>query len=145
MKKAKGKNLPKDWEEKLWPKFLDCIEQSRTSNEMARLVQAFLGDLGRDHVLRRFTAILMLRDNRTYREVRDALGLSYNTIRALRNGLQKGEYVVWEKIERAYTKKKITSSDFFKKPAKGALERFLTDLLLWEIDPKVRWRFLNEE
>lgn len=143
MKKAKGKNLPKDWERKLWPQFINYVVRSKDDKGAARLVGALLGELGRDHVMRRFTAALMLRDGQTYREVRDALGLSYNTIRALVIGLEKGEYVAWQKTERAYKKKQTISVSEAGSSKKDAIDSVFMDLLLLKVDPGARWRFLN--
>jgi uncharacterized protein YerC len=143
MKRATGKNLPKDWEEKLWPRFIECVAKSKDDKESARFVRVLLGEIGRDHVVRRFTAVLMLRDGQTYREIRDALGLSYNTIRALLVATQKGEYVVWEKTERVFKMKETAGISGAIPRRNDLFDSALMDFLLMEVNPKARWRFLH--
>jgi|GEM_PF-2508344 len=143
MRVNRDKKISKEWSASVWGKFKARL-QAASDQDADRLLALLFTNEEKGLIIRRLTAMTMLRDNQTYREIRDVLGLSYNTIRALQSGLHNGKYVGWVKAERLYKKKKtISIRELHHKPEKGAIEKFLIDLALLKVDPKARWRFLN--
>lgn len=114
------------------------IAKGRES-EISSVLRLLLTPKEQALVIRRLLGVTMLKEGRTYFEVSDKLGLSPNTVRALRNGIEKGEYVRWGEAKRVYKKKKtVRVSDFDKKELERSM---LMNFLLSEVDRRARAKF----
>lgn len=74
----------KKLEEKVWQEFLEKIKQAVSSNNIGEALEILLSSCEKKELARRLAIISLLNEGRTYRKISEILGVSHQTIRAVK-------------------------------------------------------------
>ncbi len=97
MKKQKQKLIGRtadDWAEKLWDRLLEKISQSKSKNEIKKVLENILSFNEKKILLRRLAILALVRSGKSYQEIEEALWVSPQTISVIKKGYasQSGQY-----------------------------------------------------
>ena len=148
MKKPEQFNSRKEWESFIWDKAIDGLAKAGSKTNVNEILNELLGEYEKKLMLRRLTAILLIKDGLSYSQIGEILWVSPSTISAIKKSLSsKGGYVARKKMSpRKYShlpptdRKATAGEDFLNK-----LAEYFVDLQMGYTDPKYRWRFLNRQ
>ena len=130
----------KKLEEKVWQEFLEKMKQAVSSKNIGGVLEIVLSSYEKKELMRRLAIISFLNEGKTYRKISEILGVSHQTIRAVKKCVLENSSKFYNPYRRK--EKKI-------KPLPGV--SFLDNLAeILSKAPKYRyisrggrWRFLN--
>ena len=101
----------REWEEHAWEKIVEGLAMAKSSRGIKDSLDLLLTASEKKQMINRATAIFMLKQGKTYREIGEMLWLSPATISAIKKSMKQGQRYISE-----YDWNKISKK--FKKPAK---------------------------
>ncbi|MDP3052826.1 MAG: Trp family transcriptional regulator [bacterium] len=142
MKKISEFKSRKEWEDFLWSKFLENAERARSEKQLKNFLDNLLSANEKKLIIKRLTALAMIKAGKSYKEIEEILWISPSTISALKKSIEKQSGY---QSNRYYAKK--SKSEKIEKHKKG-LPPQKTILDYWLNFPfptkgGKRWKFLN--
>lgn len=127
----------KKLEEKVWQGFLDKLKQSISSKNTGEVLETLLSSYGKKELVRRLTIVSFLGKGKTYREISQILGVSHQTIRAVKK-------CILENSSKFYNPYRLKEKQI--RPLSGVsliedFARILSKASAYK--GRGRWRFLN--
>mgnify|MGYP001594541844 CR=1 FL=1 len=152
MEKPKEFKSRAEWEKFLWQKIIGELSHSGSPEHTKNFLEGLLSEYERKFMMRRLTAILLLKEGLTYREVSRILWVSPNAISHIKKSFAKRSgYASWTKTAPNAHPKTDDKKSTFSKKALGVLGSFLTNLAEFAVaahngyaDRKKLWRFLSK-
>lgn len=140
----------KEWEEYLWRELLKQISQIQSVKDLNEFLQCFISKHERNIMLKRLTALTMLKEGKSYREIGRLLWISPSTLSALHKSeaFNPANYVTRrerEKSKQRSPKKRYESTIGKIKTAHtdSILANFLEAILEGKSNMKARWKMLR--
>ena len=127
----------KKLEEKVWQEFLNKLRHAISSKNSEEILETLLSSYEKKELARRLAIISLLNEGKTYRRISEILGVSHQTIRAVKKCVLENSSKFYNPYRRK--EKKI-------KPLPGiSLIEDLAEILSKApaYKGKGRWRFLN--
>ena len=127
----------KKLEEKVWQEFLNKLRHAISSKNSEEVLETLLSSYEKKELARRLAIISLLNEGKTYRKISEILGVSHQTIRAVKKCVLENSSKFYNPYRRK--EKKI-------KPLPGiSLIEDLAEILSKApaYKGKGRWRFLN--
>jgi len=127
----------KKLEEKVWQEFLNKLRHAISSKNSEEVLETLLSSYEKKELARRLAIISLLNEGKTYRRISEILGVSHQTIRAVKKCVLENSSKFYNPYRRK--EKKI-------KPLPGiSLIEDLAEILSKApaYKGKGRWRFLN--
>lgn len=131
----------KEWETAIWEKFLENIRRSKSEQKFKEFFNSLLSASEKKIIINRLIAISLIAQGKTYRQIREVVWVSPNTISALKKMLKKhSEYQNNPLLNRRNKTNKTERT-------RGISPNTIFDYWLnfpWPAyTGKGRWRFLN--
>src|SRR3989338_9217386 len=79
----------KEWEEFLWDRVLDFILESKDKKDLKQKLESLFSKHERGLVLRRLTALLLLKEGLSYRKIGELLWVSSTTISTIKKSFSE--------------------------------------------------------
>ncbi len=79
----------KEWEAAIWKSFLENIKKSKSSQKLKEIFNNLLSAREKKIIINRLITISLIKQGKTYREIREIVWVSHNTISALKKMLKK--------------------------------------------------------
>jgi len=142
MKKPFHFKSRKEWEEFVWKNFVIRIRETKTNEQLEKLLGNVISAREKRFIINRIATISFLKEGKNYREIGELLWVSPVTISAIKRSLFNHQ----EYTNNRATKKKKQKT---KKQDKNLVE--LLENWLWTFPPpptyvgKGRWRFLKHQ
>lgn len=131
----------KEWEDFLWLKFLENAEKARADKYLKNFLDGLLSINEKKLIIKRLTALAMIKAGKSYKEMEEVLWVSPSTISALKKSVLKQSGY---QSNRHYAEK---SANEKRKRIKGLPQRNIFDYWLNFPFPsksgKGRWKFVN--
>lgn len=126
-------------EEEAWRKFLDKLKENVSSQNSGKILESLLSSYEKKELAKRLAIIALSSEGKTYREISEVLGVSHQTIRAIRKCLLENS----SRFYSPYRKRKKEA----KEVSPISLVDELSDILSnWPAyKGKGRWRFLYKK
>lgn len=146
MEKPEQFKSRKEWEKFIWNKIIDNLVKAKSSDEVEQILSKLLGEHERKLMLRRLTAILLLREELSYSQIGEILWLSPNTISAIKKSAGSNQYHSWRKLApgKGIAQAKEQEDESVVEKFLMNLGEYLAGLQKGYSDPKYRWRFLQK-
>ena len=131
----------KEWEGFIWLKFLENAEKAKSDKQLKNFLDGLLSVNEKKLIIKRLTALAMIKAGKSYKEIEEVLWVSPSTISALKKSVfQRSGY----QSNRHYAEK---SRDEKRKHMKGLPARTIFDYWLNFPFPnktsRGRWKFLD--
>lgn len=131
----------KEWEDFIWLKFLERAEKTKSNKQLKNFLDGLLSVNEKKLIIKRLTALAMIKAGKTYKEIEEVLWISPSTISALKKSVEKRSGY---QSNRYYVEK---SANEKRKHIKGLPARTIFDYWLNFPFPsktgKGRWKFLD--
>ena len=130
----------KKLEEKAWQEFLNKLKHAISSKNSGEVLETLLSSYEKKELVRRLAVVSLLSKGKTYRKISEILGVSHQTIRAVKKCVLENSSKFYNPYRRK--EKKI-------KPLPGLsfiddLSRILSKAPKYKYTSRGgRWRFLN--
>jgi len=132
----------KEWENFLWLKFLEKAEKAKSEKQLKIFLDNLLSANEKKLIIKRLTALAMLKAGKSYKKIEEALWISPSTISALKKSLEKQSGY---QSNRCYAEKnkdeKIEKHKKGLPPQKTILDYWLN--FPFPTKTGQRWKFLN--
>lgn len=140
----------KEWEEFLWRELLRQISRIKSTENLDGFLQCFISKHERNIMLKRLTALMMLKEGKSYREIGRLLWISPSTLSALRRSalLNPANYVTRREREKSKQRMpKKRHENIFGEIKNGytdsILANFLEAVLEGKSNMRARWKMLR--
>ncbi len=148
MKKLEQFKSRREWEDFIWDKVVDGLVEAGSKSKVNETLNKLIGEYEKKLILRRLTAILLIKDGLSYSQIGEILWVSPSTISAIKKSLSgKSGYVARKKMPPAKysqmpsVEKETTAGENFL----NKLAETVIDLQMGYTNPKYRWRFLERQ
>jgi uncharacterized protein YerC len=131
----------KEWEAAIWGKFLENIRQSKSKRELKEFFNGLLSAGEKKAIIKRLIAISLIKQGKTYRDIREIVWISHNTISALKKMLKKrSEYQNNPSLNK---KNKMNKRGRTRGVPEKTIFDYWLNFPLPSYTGKGRWKFLN--
>ena len=129
----------KKLEDEVWRKFLDKLKKNIFSKNSGEILENLLSSYEKKELARRLAVIALLSEGKTYRKISEILGVSHQTIRAIKKCALENS----SKFYNPYRKKEKKGKPV---PPISLIDDLADILSNWPTySGKGRWRFLYKK
>ncbi len=143
-------NSRKDWTGFIWQKIIQSLATAGSKDEIEKILAELIGEYEKQLIVKRLTAIILLKDGKTYRQIGETLWISPSTISTIKKNLSVNfaNYQSRKNFPKTRTPNRRTRSltEFKKEKTKSLTEEiieFLSQPSAYN-DPRERWKFLSD-
>ncbi len=131
----------KEWEAAIWEKFLENVKMSKSKQELKKIFDGLLSASEKKTIVKRLIAISLIKQGKTYRQIREIVWVSHNTISALKKTLKKrSEY---QNNPSSNKRNKMNKTGRTRGIPEKTIFDYWLNFPLPSYTGKGRWRFLN--
>ncbi len=113
----------KKLEDKVWREFLDQIRRKIDSKDIDKILEMLLSPFERKEIVRRLAVISLLSEGRTYRKISEILGVSHQTVRAIKKCIFENSQTYYPYHKKEKVSELQSSSSFM-----DDLKEFLSNI-----------------